>query len=118
MLINLYSVLEDRNNCDLLSVSLSRATLTCFHWLKMHPKLDHNTVTVKKEKIFNSIPLPSLGLVASLTTSGFCFLKAGFCLKEAPSPCEGFSAWTGSQQAEPRRLVEVSKSLLLTARLF
>lgn len=86
----------------------------------MHPKLDsgHGTVTLKKGKVFKSTPLPSLGLVASLTASGFCFLKAGLCLKEAPSPCEGFSARTGSQQAEPRGLVEVSKSLLLTDRLF
>lgn len=86
----------------------------------MHPKVDsgHGTVTLKRGKVFKSTPLPSLGLVASLTASGFCFLKAGFCLKKAPSPCEGFSARTGSQQAEPRGLVEVSKSLLLTDRLF
>lgn len=57
----------------------------------------------KYSAIFKSTPLPSLGLVASLTASRFCFLKAGFCLKEAPSPCEGHSAWMGSQQAEPSR---------------
>lgn len=72
----------------------------------MWPKLDsdHDTVTVKKGKysaLFRSTPSPSLGLVASLAASGFCFLKAGFCLKEAPSPFEGFSARLGSQQAEP-----------------
>lgn len=67
---------------------------------------DQNTVRVEKGKYwstFKSTPLPSLGLVASLTASGFCFLKAGFCLKEAPSPCEGFSARMESQQAEPWR---------------
>lgn len=72
----------------------------------MQPKSgsDQNTIRVEKGKYsttFKSTPLPSLGLVASLTASGFCFLKARFCLKEAPSPFEGFSAWMESQQAEP-----------------
>lgn len=72
----------------------------------MQPKSgsDQNTIRVERGKYsatFKSTPLPSLGLVASLTASGFCFLKAGFCLKEAPSPCEGFSAQMESQQAEP-----------------
>lgn len=72
----------------------------------MQPKLgsDHNSVRVEKGKYsatFKSAPLPSLGLVASLAASGFCFLKAEFCPKEAPSPCESFSARMESQQAEP-----------------
>lgn len=72
----------------------------------MEPKSDsgQNTIRVGKGKYsatFKSTPFPSLGLVASLIASGFCFLKAGFCLKEAPSPCEGFSARMESQQAEP-----------------
>lgn len=80
----------------------------CSHLLQMQPKSgsDQNTIRVEKGKYwstFKSTPLPSLGLVASLTASGFCFLKAGFCLKEAPSPCEGFSARMESQQAEPWR---------------
>lgn len=75
----------------------------------MQPKSgsDHNNVRVEKGKYsatFKFTPSPSLGLVASLTASGFCFLKAGFCLKEAPSPCEGFSAQMESRQAEPWRV--------------
>lgn len=88
----------------------------------MQPKSgsDQNTDRVEKGKdsaTFKSTPLPSLGLVAILTAFGFCFLKAGFCLKEAPSPCEGFSTRMESQQAEPWQARGGQHIPLLTVKL-